>query len=76
MFKVYKVDAKMCYDGYALIGAHNAAEANEYINEFKEFDNMNKMDSWGYEFVTEDDVMECINATCAGILDYGIHYMG
>jgi len=76
MFKVYKVDSKAYYTGYALVGAHSAEEANEYINDFKTFDSHNDSDSWGYEFVTEDDKLDCIHATSAGILEYGIHYMG
>ena len=62
MYKVYEVIPREYYAGYALVAAHSAAEANEHISVLKECDPTNKYDSWGWTFVTEDDVIENIFA--------------
>ena len=75
-FKVYKVYPKAHYEGYALVAASSAKEANEFIDSYKEVDKENSSDSWGYSYVNEDDSLDYIFATCTGILDYGIYYKG
>lgn len=74
MFKVYKVNSKMHYNGYSLVGARSVEEANEYINDLKTFDNHSACNSFGYEFVTEKDELNCIYATSAGIILHGIEF--
>lgn len=76
LYKVYEVTPRECYVGYALVAAHSAAEANEHISVLKECDPTNKYDSWGWTFVTEDDVIENIFADCEGIMRDTIHYSG
>ena len=49
---------------------------NEHISVFKELDPANKWDSWGWVFVTEDDVVENIFADCEGIMRSHIYYSG
>ncbi len=75
-FPVYKVSSKIYYGGSALVAAHSAEEANEFIDAFKEVDKNNSADSWGYDYVDEDDKLDYIFATCTGILDHGIYYTG
>lgn len=76
MYKVYEVTPKAYYYGYALVAAHTAAEANEHISVFKECDPTNKYDSWGWDYVSEDDVIENIFADCEGIMRDNIRYSG
>lgn len=76
MYKVYEVTPRSCYYGYALVAAHSAAEANEHISVLKELDPTNKWDSFGWEYVTEDDVVENIFADCEGIMRSAIRYSG
>ena len=33
MYNVYKIDAKACYDGFALVAAESVEDANEIISE-------------------------------------------
>lgn len=75
-FPIYKVGSKIHYSGSALVAANSAEEANEFIDAFKSIDKKNESDSWGYDYVTENDKMDYIFATCTGILDYGIYYIG
>ena len=76
MYKVYEVTPRSYYYGYALVAAHSAAEANEHISVLKEFDSTNKWDSFGWNYVTEDDVIENIFADCEGIMKSNITYSG
>lgn len=76
MYKVYEVTPSCYYSGYALVAAHSAAEANEHISVLKELDPNNKYDSWGWNYVTEDDVVENIFANCEGIMRSNIYYTG
>jgi hypothetical protein len=76
-FPVYKISPNQgCYMGNALVAASNAAEANEFIDSFKEHDKHNDCDSWGYGHVDEDDRIDCLFSTVTGIIDYGIWYRG
>ena len=68
MYKVYEVIPRECYVGYALVAEH--------ISVLKECDPTNKYNSWGWTFVTEDDVIENIFADCEGIIRDTIHYSG
>ena len=76
MYKVYEVTPRSCYYGYALVAAKSAAEANEHIATMKELDPNNKWDSFGWDYVTEDDVIENIFADCEGIMRNNIRYSG
>ena len=73
MYNVYKIDAKACYDGFALVAAESVEDANEIISDFKAEDPHNKMDSWGYGYVTEYNLIENLYSSYKGIIDYGIH---
>ena len=52
------------------------AEANEHISFLKDLDPTNKWDYFGWEYVTEDDVVENIFADCEGIMKNAIRYSG
>ena len=76
-FPVYKITPNQgCYSGMALVAANTAAEANEFIDSFKEHDTKNVNDSWGYGCVDEDDKIDYLFSTVTGIIDYGIWYRG
>lgn len=78
MYKVYKVYTSLiCYTGNSFIAADNAKEANGFIHKFKEQDEDNKADSWGYcDYISEDDVVEHMFSDIKGIIVYGIYYTG
>ena len=76
MYKVYEVTPRSCYYGYALVAANSAEEANEHISFLKDLDPTNKWDYFGWEYVTEDDVVENIFADCEGIMKNTIRYSG
>ncbi len=76
MYKVYEVTPRSCYYGYALVAANSAEEANEHISFLKDLDPTNKWDYFGWEYVTEDDVVENIFADCEGIMKSNIRYSG
>lgn len=75
-FKIYKVYAKTHYNGFALIAANSSEDANSYIKEFKTSDINNKLDSKGYEFVKESDVIVGIWSEKAGFILQEIYYYG
>ena len=74
MYKVYKVSSQMYYEGYSLVAAHSAEEANGIIADWKTFDNKNVYDSYGYSFVDEEDVIDNLYANCGGFILHGIYY--
>lgn len=76
MFKVYTVTSGCCYSGIALIAANSAEEANEFIRSFKGWDTDNKCNSYGHDFVTEDDIIEGLFAEQTGYIYDGIRYTG
>ena len=76
MYKVYLVDSKACYYGISFVAANNAEEANSFIKDFQERDKKNVCDSWGYETVNEEDMVDGIWSEHNGIIHYGIRYGG
>lgn len=77
MYKVYKIDPNQyCYSGVSFVAADNAEEANSFIANFKEEDEHNWDDSWGYSYVDENDVMDGLFAQGKGIVYHGIWYNG
>ena len=74
--KVYRVDPCAAYNGFALIAATSADEANKYIVDFKKRDANNKYDSYGWWYVDEDNVIEDLTATRCGIIFDHIYYSG
>lgn len=76
MYKVYKVNSKTYYKGLSLVAANNADDANRIIKRFQEEDPSNKYDSWGYEIVTELDVIDDVFSERYGIVLAGIYYYG
>lgn len=76
MYKIYEVSPASYYYGYGLVAAHSAAEANEHIAVMKELDPTNRWDSYGWTFVSEDDVVENIYSDIEGIMRSNIRYSG
>lgn len=76
MFKVYEVTSGCCYSGIALVAANSAEEANKFIHSFKACDTDNMGNSYGHEFVTEDDVIEGLFAEQDGYILDRIYYTG
>ena len=76
MYKIYEVNSRKHYNGIALISAESAEEANAFIQEFVDNDIKNFGDSWGYEDVNEQNVIDGICGIKKGILLYGIYYHG
>lgn len=74
--KVYRVYGCSGYRGFALIAANSSTEANEIILDFKRKDDGNKMDSWGYEYVDEEDIVEGIWGDKKGFIIQNIYYVG
>ena len=74
MYKVYVIDSKMYYTGYALVAAENAEMA---AKEIKKADKDNFRDSKGYySSVSEDDALEGVFSENSGIIFHGIRYTG
>ena len=74
MYKVYVIDSKMYYTGYALVAAENAEMATKEIEIFKKAD---KDNSKGYHSsVSEDDALEGVFSENSGIIFHGIRYTG
>ena len=77
MYKVYKVEPRMYYTGYALVAAENAEMATKEIEIFKKADEDNSRDSKGYySSVSEDDALEGVFSENSGIIFHGIRYTG
>ena len=77
MYKVYVIDSKMYYTGYALVAKENAKMATKEIEIFKKADKDNSMDSKGYHSsVSEDDDLEGVFCENSGIIFQGIRYTG
>lgn len=76
-YKVYKIESEGCYSGYSLVAAETPMEAERYIKDFKERDNHNECDSFGYyDKITEENQIEGLWAEEPGIIHYGILYCG
>ena len=76
MNKIYKVDPATYYFGFALIAAPDAATANEMIAEYKASDPTNQWDSFGFTYVTEEDVIDDIYSNITSIIYNNIQYCG
>lgn len=76
MYKVYHMNPKFCYNGFALIAAMSAEEANGYIADFKKRDINNKHNSYGWIYVYEDDVIENLSSSIGGIIYDYVCYSG
>ena len=76
MYKVYKDEHQMYYQGMSLVAADNAVDANSIIADFKRDDTNNWNDSWGYCEVDESDAIEGLLSERKGIVLYGIYYYG
>lgn len=75
-YKVYKVEPELCYSGISLVAAENEEVANKEIENFKDRDSNNKLNSWGYSHVSESDVIDDLYSDRKGIMLYGIYYSG
>lgn len=73
-YNVYKIPAERHYVGSSLVAAVSADEANKFIKEFKEDDENNRNDSYGYGYVKEKDVLEDVYSERCGFIDHGIAY--
>ena len=76
MYKVYHMNPGTCYDGFALIAAMSAEQANEYIANYKEQDASNVYNSYGWTYVYEDDVIENLTSSVGGIIYNYVYYSG
>ena len=76
MLKIYTIESKNCYTGISLVAACDAAEANEIIQEFRDTDRENIMNSYGYSNVDESDSIQDVYAQRKGIIFNGISYTG
>lgn len=76
MYKVYHVSPVTYYEGFALIAANSAAEANEHIAEYKANDINNRWDSFGLTYVDDEDVIENLSASIEGFVYNHIFYTG
>ena len=74
MYKVYRIYSKMDYMGCSLIAATTAEEANKMIEDFKKSDPRNLRDSYGYDYVDENDVIEDLYSDRIGFILHGIDY--
>ena len=74
MYKVYLVRSDSDYKGFALVAAENAVSANELIAQFKEMDYNNKYNSYGYCYVSSDDVIEELSANRKGFILQDIYW--
>jgi hypothetical protein len=75
-YKVYKMSTSGPYSGSALIAANDAEEANKYIDDFIARDKDNKLNSYSYHHVDEDDCIECLSSDESGIVENDIWYIG
>ena len=75
MNKIYIIPSESGYIGESLIAAPSAKEANTMITDFKKSDPYNQYDSFGYGYVTEDDVIEDAEIPHSGFLHHGIRYL-
>lgn len=75
-YNVYEINCTRLYNGYALVAAEDANEANNFIEQFKKEDSDNYCDSNGYCYVGKGDVIEDLYSERKGIIKYGIYYSG
>lgn len=75
-YKIYKVWPCSNYAGFSLVAADSVEEANEIIQKFREEDKNNSNDSYGYEDVDEDNLVDGIVSARKGLIVEGIFYIG
>jgi len=73
--KVYHVPNKANYGGDAFVYASSVYEANILIEKYKEEDNNNLFDSWGYNLVDEKCYTGELTDESTQIIQ-GIYYVG
>ena len=74
MYKVYLIRPSLEYEGFALVAAEDAVNANELIADFKELDYNNKYNSYGYCYVGSDDAIKELSADRKGFILQEIHW--
>lgn len=76
-YKVYQVYPRDCaYVGYSLVAANSVEGANRIIQDFKNLDPHNYLDSYAYGDVSESDWIEELISTREGIILEGFYYTG
>lgn len=76
-YKVYIVHPCDCaYAGYSLVAANSVEGANRIIQDFKNLDPHNYLDSYAYGDVSESDWIEELISTREGIILEGFYYTG
>lgn len=75
-YRVYEISSSVGYDGIAIVAADNAEAANVIIKNFKDDDPQNREDSFGFKFVTEDDLIPELSSHMPGIILNRIIYIG
>lgn len=76
MYKVYKIHSMPHYEGFALVAANSAEEANEFIKSFKYSDRNNHCNSYGYCYIDENDLLDHLSSDIEGLIDQSIDYVG
>ena len=75
-YNIYEVDSKFYYNGIALVAAENVDEANRIIQSYRDCDENNTCDSWGWENVSKDNLVPELFSKEKGIILNRIHYCG
>ena len=76
-YKVYLVYPCDCaYAGYSLVAAKSVEDANRIIQDFKDSDKGNDLDSYAYGDVSESNLIEDLISTREGIILEGFYYTG
>lgn len=73
-YNVYRIDPVGNYHGFGIVAAESVEEANNLIDEFKNQDIRNSMDSGGYSHVDRGDLIYDLYSERKGIICKEIYY--
>ena len=73
MYKVYLIRPSLEYEGFALVAAEDAVNANELIADFKEKDYNKKKKTYCYYYVGSENVIKELSADIKGFILQVIH---
>lgn len=73
-YKVYRIDTVGNYHGFGIVAAESVEEANNLIDEFKNQDIGNSMNSEGYSYVDREDLIYDLYSERKGIICQEIYY--
>ena len=75
-YKLFLIEPGCCYFGNSVVSAVDSKEVNKIIQDFKNEDPENALDSRGYNFVDDNNIIEGAIGIKKGFLYYGIRYSG